>query len=118
MCGKNRIDEADIVVDDGVRCTGDVQIVAKELDRIDHIQKLNEGTGVAKEDVEWIGALALEFSRPKEGIRLISKAMRLNPYYPANYLFVLGQAYFMMGQNQKAIATLERARNRNPEGSR
>ena len=53
--------------------------------------------------------------RPEEGIRLIRKAMRLNPFPPAKYLFVLGQSYFLMRQNQKAIATLERARNRNPE---
>jgi TolB-like protein len=53
--------------------------------------------------------------RPDEGIRFIRKAMRLNPFPPAKYLFVLGQSYYMMGHNQKAIATLERARNRNPE---
>ena len=53
--------------------------------------------------------------RPEEGIRLIRKAMRLNPFPPAKYLFVLGQSYYMMGQNQKAIATLERARNRSPD---
>ncbi len=62
-----------------------------------------------------LGEILNAADRPKEGIRLISKAMRLNPHYPARYLFVLGQSYYMMGQDQKAVATMERARSRNPD---
>ena len=34
---------------------------------------------------------------------------RLNPHYPAHYLFILGQSYFVLGQNEESIAAFERA---------
>ena len=53
--------------------------------------------------------------RPEEGIDYIKKAMRLDPHYPVNYVFRLGQAYYLMKQNEQAIAIMKRAVTRNPD---
>ena len=53
--------------------------------------------------------------RSEEGIDYIKKAMRLDPHYPAHYLFRLGQAYYVMEQNEQAIAMMRRAIARNPD---
>jgi len=53
--------------------------------------------------------------RPKEAFGFIQKAMRLNPQYPAYYLFVLGLAHFGMDQFEEAATSFERAIKRNPE---
>jgi adenylate cyclase len=52
--------------------------------------------------------------RSKEAIDLYKKAMRLNPRYPAQYLWFLGLAQFCEGQLEKAAASLKRARERSP----
>jgi adenylate cyclase len=52
--------------------------------------------------------------RPAEAFAPIHTAMRLNPHYPANYLFNLGWAYWQTGQYAGAIATLKDAISRNP----
>ncbi len=62
-----------------------------------------------------LGEILNSVDRPREGIEFVKKAMRLDPHYPASYLYRLGQSYWVMGQNQKAIATIERARSRNPK---
>ncbi|HXV81281.1 MAG TPA: adenylate/guanylate cyclase domain-containing protein [Candidatus Binatia bacterium] len=49
---------------------------------------------------------------PEEAIPLIEKAMRLNPLYPFNYLFYLGQAHYLLGQNEEAITLMNRALTR------
>jgi adenylate cyclase len=51
--------------------------------------------------------------RPTESIGLVKKAMRLNPIYPAFYLWELGHAYFLTGRYEKAIETLNRILDRN-----
>jgi len=52
--------------------------------------------------------------RPQEAIGLLEKAMRLNPAYPAHYLFILGLAYHVAGRYEEAIAAAKRAFTRNP----
>ena len=52
--------------------------------------------------------------RPEEVIGLMEKAMRLNPRYPAIYLFWLGNAHYQMGRYDEAIAVLEGAVIRRP----
>jgi len=51
--------------------------------------------------------------RPEEAIGLVKKAMRLNPMYPAYYLWELGHAYFITGRYEEAIETLKRVLDRN-----
>ncbi|MBE9515379.1 MAG: winged helix-turn-helix domain-containing protein [Proteobacteria bacterium] len=53
------------------------------------------------------------FNEPKEALNLIRKAMLLNPEYPAPYASVLGQAYFFMGQYERAIPVLREVIDRN-----
>jgi adenylate cyclase len=53
--------------------------------------------------------------RPKEAIGLVKKAMRLNPMYPAYYLWELGHAYFLTGRYEEAIETLKRVLDRNSD---
>jgi adenylate cyclase len=45
----------------------------------------------------------------------MEKAMRLNPRSPHYYLFVLGRAYRLTGQHEKAIVILKEAISRNPD---
>ncbi len=51
--------------------------------------------------------------RPKESIELVKRAMRLNPIYPAFYLWELGHAYFLTDRYEEAIETLNRILDRN-----
>jgi TolB-like protein/class 3 adenylate cyclase len=61
-------------------------------------------------------AYALIYSgKPKEAFGFVEKAVRLNPHYPAYYLFVLGLAHFTMERFEEATVLYERALKRNPE---
>ena len=53
--------------------------------------------------------------RPEETPRLIEKAMRLNPHYPARYLWCVGHAYFLLTRYDEAVAAFKRALARNPD---
>ena len=53
--------------------------------------------------------------RAQEAVGLVEKAMRLNPHYPASYLFALGQAYSLTGRYEEAISALRRLLTRNPD---
>jgi TolB-like protein len=52
---------------------------------------------------------------PVGGAEFIKKAMRLDPHYPADYLYFLGKAQFFMGRFDEAAATLEEVKRRNPD---
>ena len=56
--------------------------------------------------------------RPEEAIDFLKRAMRLDPHYPAYYLFVFGIAHFALGEYEEAVSLLERAYTRNPEFNR
>jgi tetratricopeptide (TPR) repeat protein len=53
--------------------------------------------------------------RGNEALKYISEAMRLDPYYPPYYLFVVGLAHFITGKYEKAAGSFERLLNRNPD---
>ena len=48
-----------------------------------------------------------------EGIKLIRQAMRLNTNYPAQYLSVLGQAHYYLGEYESASSMLRNAIEKN-----
>ena len=62
-----------------------------------------------------LGEILKFAGRPQEALGLIEKAMRLNPHYPASYLFLLGTEYRLMGRYEEAIAVLKKAITRNPD---
>jgi len=49
--------------------------------------------------------------RSDEAIELLQKAMRLNPFYPDQYLWHLGGAYYNLHRYDEAIRTLESMQN-------
>ena len=55
--------------------------------------------------------------RPEEALALIGKAMRRNPYFPAVYFFILGNAHRLMGNYDEAIAALKARRDADPNRS-
>lgn len=55
--------------------------------------------------------------RSDEAVELIKKAMHLNPFYPDEYLWNLGGAYYNLRQYQDAIDAVEKMNNPT-EGSR
>lgn len=52
--------------------------------------------------------------KPEEAIRLMDKAMRLNPRYPVWYLTTLGRAYHITGRYEEEIASLKSTLARSP----
>lgn len=52
---------------------------------------------------------------PEAAVRLIQKAMNLNPHYPARYSSVLGQAYYYLGRYEQATFPLREASRQNLE---
>jgi len=61
-------------------------------------------------------AMTLHYvGRREEAIGLFKKATRLNPMPPNWYLFSLGDAYCFTGQCEKAITTVQKALQRNPD---
>jgi TolB-like protein/Flp pilus assembly protein TadD len=61
-------------------------------------------------------ARALIFAgSPAEAADSIKKAMRLDPHYPPEYLYILGWAQFGMERYEEAAASLEQATKRNPD---
>ena len=53
--------------------------------------------------------------RAKEGIPLLKKAIRLEPYAPSFYYYQLGMAYNFTGHYDEAIAVLKKALKRTPD---
>jgi adenylate cyclase len=52
--------------------------------------------------------------RPAEAVRYLTTAMRIDPNYPANYLFILGFAQFNQNRFEAAATSLEAATRRDP----
>jgi TolB-like protein/class 3 adenylate cyclase/Flp pilus assembly protein TadD len=64
----------------------------------------------------WIMAWALIYAgSPEDAVEFAKTAMRLDPHYAAPNLFLLGLAYFAMGQMEEAVNMFERAITHNPE---
>jgi adenylate cyclase len=59
--------------------------------------------------------LTLIVSKPKEGLQVITKAMRLNRSHPAVFLEGAGWANYMLGDYDKALAAFQEYHKRNPD---
>ncbi len=56
--------------------------------------------------------------RPEEGLERMKQAIQLNPHHPFNYPFHLGQAYFVLGRYDEAIAEFKKGLQTNPASER
>jgi adenylate cyclase len=68
--------------------------------------------------VDGYGALAITLNyagRADEGLTAIRTAMRLAPHFSFFYIWIAGQAYFMQGRYDEAIAELTQVVERNPQ---
>jgi len=59
----------------------------------------------------WLGLAG----RWQEGIRYAEMSIRLSPYPPSWYFWILGRAYYMTGQYEKAIEPFKKAVSVNPD---
>lgn len=55
----------------------------------------------------------IHFGKPDDALRLVRKAMLLNPESPVPYTAILGQAYFFLGQYEQTVTVLREALERN-----
>jgi TolB-like protein/class 3 adenylate cyclase len=53
--------------------------------------------------------------RPAEGLEAIRTALRLDPRHPFFYVWILGQAHFLLRQTEEAIAQFEKTIESNPD---
>ena len=65
-----------------------------------------------------MGIYLQQTCKPQEAIDSYLKAMRLNPYYPAWYVWKLGTAYYDVRQYEDALIPLREAIDRNPKFKR
>ncbi len=78
------------------------------LDAYDRARKLNPNDADLMSDMA--DALC-HAGRSEEGVELLKKAMQLNPFYPDQYLWHLGGAYYNLKQYEEAIAALQKMHN-------
>jgi adenylate cyclase len=88
--------------------------------RREHERALAEGrraVALAPSDADghWAIGEVLSWWRPAEAIAPVEQAMRLNPRYPATYLYTVGHAHYLMRRHQEALAALGRVTARNPD---
>ena len=55
--------------------------------------------------------------RPKDGVEILKRGMRLDPHSPSRYLANLAVAYFCMGELEEAVGLFEKAMRLNPESA-
>jgi adenylate cyclase len=68
--------------------------------------------------VDGYGALAITLNyagRADEGLTAIRRAMHLSPHFSFFYIWIAGQAYFLQGRYDEAIAELTQVVERNPQ---
>jgi adenylate cyclase len=64
----------------------------------------------------WLLGMTFNYSeRPDKGIEYLKKSIRLNPKPQAVFLSSLSSAYWMSGQNKKAIAMCKKAVDQSPD---
>jgi adenylate cyclase len=100
----------------GHNLLGKVYLWKKQHDKA--IAELKKAIALSPNDADLLVGLGYILNwagRPEEAIGLVKKAMRLNPRYPAFYLWDLGHAYFITGRYEEAIETLKRVLDRNPD---
>ena len=80
-----------------------------------HLQRALELNSNDAEAFAYMGIQLDATGKPAEAIDCYHKAMRLNPYYPAWYLWKLGDAHYAMRHYKEALTPLREAVSRNPK---
>lgn len=62
-----------------------------------------------------LGHFLLRAGRPEDAIKMLERAIRLDPYHPPHFLSWLGHAYFMTGQYDESIRVLNEGVGREPD---
>lgn len=81
------------------------------------IDAIKEAIELDPNNSDWLaayGELLTYSGEAEEGIEYLERAMRLDPKYPAWYLYGLGHAYFLVNDHDKAIVTFDKAVKRDP----
>ena len=65
-----------------------------------------------------LATLLVHAGRPQEGLERIRKAMLINPHHPYNYTLHLGQALYILGRYDEAVAAFEKGIASNPASQR
>lgn len=95
---------------------GWVHLWRKEHDQA--ILEAERGVALDPQNAEgWarLGHIVDFAGRPREGLPLIEKAMRLDPHFPFLYAFFLGHALQALERYEDALSAYRRAITRNPD---
>ena len=65
-----------------------------------------------------LATLLVHAGRPEEGLERIRRAMLINPHHPYNYTLHLGQALYILGRYDEAVAAFEEGLATNPASQR
>ena len=98
-----------------VAMLGPVYVFDEQFDAA--IDQVNSALSISPNDAFlWLVAarVFINAERPADGERAIRSAMRLNPFYPVNYLAVLGDALVHQGKMDEALGPLSELVRRNP----
>jgi tetratricopeptide (TPR) repeat protein len=94
---------------------GNVYVFDEQFDAA--FDQVNRALSISPNDAFlWLAAarVFINAERPADGERAIRSAMRLNPFYPVNYLAVLGDALVHQGKTDEALGSLSELVRRNP----
>ncbi len=91
---------------------GFVHLYRKEHDAA--INAYRRATKLNPNDADLLSDMAdalVHAHQSEEAVELLQVAMRLNPYYPDQYLWHLGGAYFKLKRYEEAIQTVQKMQN-------
>jgi adenylate cyclase len=103
---------------DAYALLGSVYLLQGEHDKAVEAAETGVSLAPSHADAHALWAYTLNaLNKPKEAIQPIKRAMRLCPIYPAWYLLVLADAYYLMGKQDLAVSMLKKATEQEPDSA-